>query len=200
MSREEIENFKRERPGSQRLERRAGGLTERRIARASPAAHSGQLSAFSSDCVGDHPVNVVHLACPHVQKCLWRNHGGKRKPLHQATLAVSSHRKKKLRPHSTETSGQDVQPHQNQSAMRNPVVKAWAGPKGPNISVVPPPAARRRHFAIVIVSVLEMDWMPKGAWGFNVTKAVCTRVPMSAGRFGMCRAARARALPSITPR
>jgi hypothetical protein len=73
------------------------------VTRASPAAHSGQLSAFSSDCVVGHTVNVARLACPHVLEYLWRNHGVNRNPPHQANLPISSHRRKKLRPHSIGT-------------------------------------------------------------------------------------------------
>ena len=99
----------RERPtaprstGNSRAGARTGSCARDRegTARASPAAHSGQRSAFSSDCVGDHRVNIVRFTWPHVQEYLWRNCGEKHNPLYQEDLLVSSRRAKKLRPHST---------------------------------------------------------------------------------------------------
>jgi hypothetical protein len=43
------------------------------LRRARPAAHSGPLSAFGSDCVSGHLVIEGRLACSHAQECLWRN-------------------------------------------------------------------------------------------------------------------------------
>ena len=76
-------------------------MTVSRVARASPAAPSGQRSAFSSDCVAGQLVIVARLAYRHVQECSGRNRGAKREPLHAAALRFFSHRKKKLRPHGT---------------------------------------------------------------------------------------------------
>ncbi len=55
------------------------------------------------------------------------------------------------------------------------------------------------YFVIENENVFEMDLMPDGAEGFKVTKAVWTRVPIRAVRFGMLMTALAWPFGSITP-
>jgi hypothetical protein len=111
----------------------------RDTARASPAAHSNQLSAFSSDCVVGRLAYFARLACSYVQEYLWRNCGAKHKRLYQKKLFICSRRKKKLRPHSIGL------PRTHHDAVRSPgphagdqipayrapcVVSGHAGPAG----------------------------------------------------------------------
>jgi hypothetical protein len=58
----------------------------RTAARASPAAHCGQLSAFSQDWIVGHRVNIARFTWSYAQEYLWRHCGEKRKPLYQEEL------------------------------------------------------------------------------------------------------------------
>ena len=70
--------------------------------RASPAAHSGQRSAFSSERVVVVAAYLARLAFPYLQDYPWRNRRAEHERPYQEGSLISSRREKKRAPHGSD--------------------------------------------------------------------------------------------------